>query len=116
MFEFSRSLGKAVKDARMRRGLTQNDVADAIGIDGRTVLNIENLKGNPKMEILYPLIRFLRVDANDVFYGEREAGGPLQTQLQLLISSCSEEEIAALIPVCEAVLSALQNTDYKHIK
>ena len=67
MPEYSRPLGDSVKRARGKLGLTQNEVADLIDIDVRTVLNIENYKGNPKLHILYPLIRFLKIDAREVF-------------------------------------------------
>ena len=63
MPDYSRSLGDAVKRARGDLGLTQQEVADAADIDVRTVLNIENYKGNPKLEVLYPLIRVLKLDA-----------------------------------------------------
>lgn len=46
MQDYARSLGDAVKRARGKLDLTQNEVADAAGIDSRTVLNIENYKGN----------------------------------------------------------------------
>ena len=59
MHEYSRPLGDAVKRARGKLDLTQNEVADIADIDVRTVLNIENYKGNPKMEVLYPLVRAL---------------------------------------------------------
>ena len=57
MHDYSHPLGDAVKRARGRLDLTQSEVADLADIDVRTVLNIENYKGNPKMEVLYPLIR-----------------------------------------------------------
>lgn len=45
MSEYSHPLGDAVKRARGKMGLTQNEVADAVDIDVRTVLNIDN--GSP---------------------------------------------------------------------
>jgi DNA-binding XRE family transcriptional regulator len=62
MPEYSRPLGDAVKRARTELSLTQNEVADAADVDVRTVLNIENYKGNPKMEVLFPLVRALKID------------------------------------------------------
>ena len=53
MPEYSRILGDVVKVARGKSGLTQAEVAVAIHRDTRTVLNIENYKGNPKLEVLY---------------------------------------------------------------
>ena len=61
MPEYSKPLGNAIKAARTKLGLTQSSVADAIHIDDRTILNIENYKGNPKMEILFPLIRHVQL-------------------------------------------------------
>jgi len=109
MPEYSRPLGDTVKRARGKLGLTQNEVADAADIDVRTVLNIENYKGNPKMEVLYPLVRVLKIDAREIFNPEMCRETPALRQLRLLIEDCSEEEAAAIIPVFQAVLSALRN-------
>ena len=55
MYDFSYPLGNAVKSTCYQHGLTQLQVADMADIDVRTVMNIENYKANPKMEVLYPL-------------------------------------------------------------
>ena len=111
MPEYSRPLGDAVKRARGKMGLTQIQVADAIDIDSRTVLNIENYKGNPKMEVLFPLVRSLRIDAREIFNPEMQRETPAIRQLRLLIEECNESEAAAIIPVLEAVLNALRSQD-----
>lgn len=109
MPEYSRPLGDAIKRARGKLGLTQNEVADAAEIDVRTVLNIENYKGNPKLEVLYPLVRALRIDAREIFNPEMRRETPALRQFRLLIEECSEEEAAAIIPVFQAVLTALRD-------
>ena len=109
MHNYSRPLGDAVKRARGKLDLTQSEVADLADIDVRTVLNIENYKGNPKMEVLYPLIRALKIDAREIFNPEIRRESPALRQLRLLIEECSEEEAAAIIPVFESVLTALRD-------
>lgn len=109
MPEYSHPLGDAVKRARGKLGLTQNQVADAADIDVRTVLNIENYKGNPKMEILFPLVRVLKIDAREIFNPEIRRESPALRQLRLLIEEYSEEEAAVIIPVFQSVLNALRN-------
>ena len=47
--DFIRTLGDTVKKARKRLGLTQLKAAEICSIDSRTILNIENYRGNPKM-------------------------------------------------------------------
>lgn len=109
MSEYSRPLGDVVKRARGKLELTQNEVADAIDVDARTVLNIENYKGNPKMEVLFPLVRALRIDAREIFNPEMRRESPALRQLRLLIEECNESEAAAIIPVFKAVLNALRD-------
>lgn len=109
MPEYSHPLGDAVKRARGKLGLTQNQVADAADIDVRTVLNIENYKGNPKMEVLFPLVCVLKIDAREIFNPEIRRESPALRQLRLLIEECSEEEAAVIIPVFQSVLNALRN-------
>ena len=116
MSEYSRPLGDTVKKARKKMGLTQNQVAVLTNSDERTIMNIEKYKANTTMEVLYPLIRTLRIDPRDIFCPEMDRKSPAHYQLQLLINDCSEEEVAALIPVCQAVLSALRANDGIPIK
>lgn len=115
MHEFSYPLGDAVKRAREKSKLTQSNVANAINIDVRTVLNIENYKANPKMEVLYPLVRALKIDAREIFNPEMQRNSPSLLQLRLLIEDCSEEEAAALIPILNSVLSVLREGNAKKI-
>ena len=115
MKEFSRPLGDAVKRARGEQNLTQAQVAGMIDKDTRTVMNIENYKGNPKMEVLYPLIRTLKIDAREIFNPEMQRDSPSITQIRLLIEECSEEEAAALIPVFQTMLTAIREKTTIHI-
>lgn len=109
MREFSRTLGDVVKRARGRLDLTQAQVASKIDRDTRTVMNIENYKGNPKMEVLYPLIHVLQIDSREIFNPEMERETPSVQRLRSLIVECDEQEAATMIPVVEAVLSALRS-------
>lgn len=111
MQEFSRPLGDAVKRARGELNLTQAQVASKIDKDARTVMNIENYKGNPKMEVMYPLIRALQIDPREIFNPEIGRKSPSIRRLRFLVENCSEQEAATLIPVIEAVLAALRADD-----
>lgn len=89
-------------------GLTQNQVASIIGADERTIMNIETYKANTTMEVLYPLIRTLHIDARDIFNPEMRKESPAHYQLRALTDNCSEEEVETLLSVCEVVLSGLR--------
>ena len=108
MYEFSQPLGDVIKEGRRRAGLTQKDVSIALDMDYRTLHNIETGKGNPCMDKLYPLIRYLKVDSQGIFYPELVKNSPMLNQLRLLISDCTEEKADVLIPFIVAVLSGLR--------
>lgn len=111
MHDFTRQLGKIVRKSRLKLGYTQKQTAELVGIDDRTVLNIEKCIGNPKMEVLYPLVRALKIDANELFYPELQRDSPSLKQLRLLIEDCSESEAAALLPAVNAILNILHGKD-----
>lgn len=108
MTEYTRILGDAVRKARCARGLTQNEVADRIEVDVRTVLNIENHKGNPKLDVLYPLVRTLEIDPMELFYPELKPEFEEATRFTRWLSQCDAEELKALFSICEAALRALR--------
>ena len=105
MHAFSRSLARAVKNARYKMNLT---VGELVETNTRTISSIENEKSNTRMNILYPLVRVLRIDPNEIFYPETVADSSVKHQLRVLIENCSDEEAAALLTTFESVLRVLR--------
>ena len=110
MQEYVHVLGDVVKQARSALKLTQREVAESINADERTISNIEHYKGNPKAEILWPLIRVLGIDANDVFYPEKNTERNGMTQIWTMLSQCTEEELLLLLPICRSVISTFHSS------
>ena len=50
MHDYVKNLAKVVRAAREEAHLSQAALAEQIGCDERTILNIENDRGNPKFE------------------------------------------------------------------
>lgn len=109
MLDFAHPLGDTVKKARIAQGLTQASVAERVAIDSRTIINIENYNGNPKMEVLFPLIRALHIDPWEIFYPKLNNQCAAFRHLQILLKDCDNEEIETLLPICEVVLSTLRS-------
>lgn len=116
MKDYVQAVGDAFKKARSEQGLTLEAVAEKSGVDVRTVINIEQYRGNPKLEKLYPLVRTLRIDAREIFNPEMQRESPSIRQLCFLIEECSEQEAATLIPVIESILNALRSDSSTEIK
>ena len=60
-------IGKRIKEARERLGMTQNELADLIGVTGSAITNYEKETSHPKEPIMYKLFDALQVDANYLF-------------------------------------------------
>lgn len=108
MSEYGRTLGEAVRSARLKKGLTQNALANLINLDVRTIINIENHKGNPKMVVLYPLIRALDINPSTIFFPELYQDSDSRAELNRMLAQYTDEEIASLIPICRTVISVLR--------
>ena len=116
MSECTKILGDIVKARRLELNLTQSEVAEKVDVDVRTILNIENHKGNPKWESLYPLIRVLGIDVTALFYPELNQERDDLTRFHLLLGQCTGAELQALYSVCEAVLTTLRSDSYIRIE
>ena len=57
MQEAKINLGKVVRIARKRKRITQDYLAEKVGVQPRTILEIENGRGNPRFENLFVMVR-----------------------------------------------------------
>ncbi|MCH0428551.1 helix-turn-helix transcriptional regulator, partial [Enterococcus faecium] len=62
-----RAVGLAIKEARMKRGLTREQVGTMIEIDPRYLTNIENKGQHPSTQVLYDLVSLLHVSIDEFF-------------------------------------------------
>lgn len=60
-------IGKRIKEARERAGLTQEELGSLVGVTGSAITNYEKGTSHPKEPVLYALISALHVDANYLF-------------------------------------------------
>ena len=73
MCGYEEALSNAVKKAREKRNLSQEKLAELVGVDRQMIRMIEKGTANPKMTSLFPLIRELNIDPNAIFYPEIES-------------------------------------------
>lgn len=111
----ARILGNIVRDARNNMGITQGQAAEMAGLDTRTIMNIENGKGNPKIKSLFPLLWALKIDSREIFCPELLHDNASVCKMRMLIDDCTEAEAVALLPIIETVLSALRATHTSRI-
>lgn len=64
-----RDIGKNIKAARIRKKLTQDELAEKLYVTRQTVSNYETGKSRPDIEILVSLADILGVEINELLYG-----------------------------------------------
>jgi len=72
MTDIKELLGNRIRKLRKSHGLTQEKLAEKIGIETRNLLNIENAKTLPRAATLNKLIEVFELSANDFFTFEIE--------------------------------------------
>lgn len=102
------NLAVAVREARTGLGLSQEKLAEILNIDSRTILNIEAGRGNPKFEKLYPLITYLKIPADKIFYSNYKNEAPNLQKLLALQKDCTEQEAVDLLPMVRYLLELLR--------
>lgn len=102
-------LGDVVKVTRKSMHLSQEALAERIGVCKRTIIDIESNTGNPKFEILYSLVRELHLPLYQVFYPDREENTELKNMLMEEVSSCSEKEMKIILSLIRNLRDILRN-------
>jgi len=64
-----KDIGKNIKAIRQTKGMTQNDLADALYVTRQTVSNYENGRSRPDLDMLLKIAEILEADVNAVIYG-----------------------------------------------
>ncbi|MCC2166807.1 helix-turn-helix transcriptional regulator [Gallintestinimicrobium propionicum] len=111
MQDIKQNLANAVREYRTELGLSQERLAENLNLDQRTILNIEAGRGNPKFEVLYPLITYLKIPADRIFYPDNSEQKPNLQKLFTLLSDCTEHEANDLLPMVRYLLELLRKQD-----
>lgn len=56
----------SLKALRVNAGLTQQDVADRLGVSRQTIINWENDEGRPKELVIYALAYLYKTDIDNM--------------------------------------------------
>lgn len=93
------ALGDAVRTTRKNKNLSQEALAEKIGVCKRTIIDIEKNTGNPKFEILCMLVRELDLPLYQVFYPEVTENTDIKSVLLKELSDCSNYEMKIILSV-----------------
>ena len=100
----SDKLGSVVKSARKSKHLTQKQLAERLSISPRYLMSLENNKQIPSCDLLFRIIRELKISADMIFYPENKNDDEVIRKLQILLNNCDERDIMAIITILQSLV------------
>jgi transcriptional regulator with XRE-family HTH domain len=98
-------LGSRIKQLRRQKGLTQDDLAEAAGIDSKSISRLENNRFNPALDTLENLAVALNIQIQDFFTPNTESPKALRGYLFEVISTASDKEVIQLADAVRRVIT-----------
>ncbi len=62
----------ALKDARKQRGITQEELARAVGVTRQTIISLENGRYTASLLLAHKIAKFFGVKIEDIFIFEED--------------------------------------------
>lgn len=100
------NLGATIKQARLSANLTQDELAEQIGVTSRYIMALENEHKQPSFEVLCKLILVLNIPADNIFYPENKHTENEKEQLMRLISRCDKRDLKIITATVTAVMES----------
>ena len=102
-----RAFGLAIKEARMKQGLTREQVGAMIEIDPRYLTNIENKGQHPSLQVFYVLVHLLNVSADTFFLPASDlAKSTRRIQLEKQLDSLSDKDLVIIESVIAGIIKS----------
>ena len=92
-----RALGESIRAARMRKGLTQEALAELLDITPIHLKNMESSRRNPSVPLLFALMELLDLSVDALAFPERQEGSVLHTH------GLSDAEVEALLRLVDVM-------------
>jgi transcriptional regulator with XRE-family HTH domain len=104
--DIKRAVGKRIKIVRQRSGLTQDQLAEQVGLSPKYISGIERGVENPTMDILLRLAKMLGVEPYDLFlFGEsEESEKALRKGIEKMVREADREKLQLYFDVMRDIL------------
>jgi Uncharacterized protein conserved in bacteria len=100
-----KTFGLTIKEARLRKKYTREQVGAMIEIDPRYLTNIENKGQHPSIQVLYDLVSLLDVSVDEFFLPATEQKkSSRRMQLDKQIDRIDDDDFIILEKVVEGII------------
>ena len=104
------AFGKAIKEARTKRGESRKNVSDDMDISPRYLANIENKGQQPSLQIFYELVTRYDISVDQFFFPNKEVSKTTERrQLDSLLDGMSDNGLHIVTETAKAVIEVENN-------
>lgn len=104
-----KAIGKRIKIARINKNMTQEAVADKIGVTPQHVSNIETGNSSVSLTTLVAIANLLTVSADELLCDTVLMTKPVfEKEAKELFSDCNEYEVRVLVDVLKATKNSMR--------
>lgn len=107
MNKISAKLGRRIKEYRRTYQLTQEQLANKLGVCSRFIISLEKGEGNPRLDILYKISRDLNISLDSLCTDDPSADNAQNQILIRELSTCTEAEVKIIYPVVHQLIISL---------
>ena len=102
-----RAFGLAIKAARIKQGLTREQVGAIIEIDPRYLTNIENKGQHPSLQVFYDLVSLLNVSVDEFFLpASGLSKSTRRRQLDKQLDTFDDKDLIIIESVADGILKS----------
>ena len=107
-----RAFGLAIKEARMKQGLTREQVGTMIEIDPHYLTNIENKGQHPSLQVFYDLVSLLNVSVDEFFLPASDLKkSTRRRQLEKRLDNLSDKDLVIMKSVADGIIKSKEVED-----
>lgn len=99
------ALGLAIKNARIKKGISQEELAEIVDISPTHLKHIESEHRSPSVEVLFKIAEEINLSIDNLLY---ENDSPEFNSAKNLLSACTKKELKLITDI---ILTVHKNRD-----
>lgn len=96
-------LGKAIKNARVKNGLSQEQLAELLGVSPSHIKHMESGLRKPSVENLFQLVKILHFSLDALVQPEQQGMDERALEIQMLLTDCTPPQLELVSDLIRAV-------------
>lgn len=97
-------LGNAIRSARMKKGLSQEELAEKVNVTPTHIKHIESEHRKPSIDLLWSLVETLNISLDSLLISSNSSESEEYIRATSLLRKCNEKQLAAATNIIGEIL------------